>query len=151
MAGKRRARRQLTQHTIAILLEAKEGVYLLWISDIDEMVRNGRIDFGVLGQVFTGTDVETAVNLSRVGRYDLRAQAMSNLDPEAGLAASGRADDCQDVEPHFSNRSRNLRSISSTSVRLSPARSTPKRRNLLPAASNGEVTRIPRRLMASKA
>ena len=67
------------------------------VDDVDQMMADRHAPDDVLLQILAGTDVEAAVNLSRVDREDLGAGEASQGNPQPGLAGSRRTEDHQEI------------------------------------------------------
>ena len=91
---------QLVQDAVAVLAVAGDRERLGRVDVVDEVVRGAR---KLLGARLGRADVQVLVDLARVGRDDLAAEPLDEVDGERGLADAGRAgqdDDARQVAGH---------------------------------------------------
>ena len=60
--------------------ESVKVIFIVWFGDVDEVMLDRRLDSGVLVQVFSRADIESAIDLPRVGADDLAIEPVGEVD-----------------------------------------------------------------------
>lgn len=76
-----------------VVLIAEQVVLFAGIADIDQMIGHVMTVHSIVCEVFSGTDVHAAVDLSRVCTDDLRVQAVGEQSGEMRFSRCRRAED----------------------------------------------------------
>ena len=74
-----------------IVLIIKQRVFIPRHSNIDQMIGDLGSAHGVLGKIFTRSDIHLLVDLTGVGTYNFAVQVVRELYGEFGFPARGRS------------------------------------------------------------